>query len=65
MASVTGKAEFISKWLFAIVRSNVDFMVKLAEIATAFAGKVVEVSVTAAGGITLPVSVASLAKGDR
>lgn len=62
MASVTGKADFISKWLFAIVRSNVDFMAKLAEIATAFAGKVVEVSINATGGITLPVSVVSLAK---
>jgi hypothetical protein len=55
------KAEFISQWLFKIAKSNVDFAVKLAEIVTGLAGKVVAAEVDALGVVTIVFSVDALA----
>lgn len=44
----TAKAAFVSKWLFSIAKSNVDYAVKIAEIVTKFVESLVALVVKAA-----------------
>ncbi|RKF27532.1 hypothetical protein D7I43_10840 [Micromonospora globbae] len=56
------KAEFISQWLFKIAKANVDYVVELAKIVTALAGKLAQAAVDAASLVDLLWAVDALAE---
>lgn len=59
---VTGKAEYISKWLMSIASANVDFMVELASTAIDILSKFVVVGLEGASVVAIPNAVSTLAK---
>jgi hypothetical protein len=58
---ITAKADFISQWLFKIAKTNVDYMVELADFAAAFAGALVQATVDTATIADIPWAVDALA----
>lgn len=60
--AVTVKAAYISKWLMDIASANVDFMVKLAQMAVDILSKFVVVGLEGASVIGIPFAADTLAK---
>lgn len=58
---VTVKAQFISKWLFTIAQSNVDYMVELASIVAQVAGKITEMAIEGVSIVDILFSISSIA----
>jgi hypothetical protein len=52
---ITARSEFMSKWLFTITKTNVEYVKKLAEIVTFLLGKIVDACVKAGSIIGLPL----------
>jgi len=52
---VTARAEFMSKWLFTVTKTNVEYVKKLAEIITALVGKCADAATEAGTVIGLPL----------
>jgi hypothetical protein len=52
---ITARSEFISKWLFTVTKTNVEYVKKLAEIITFIVGKLVDAAAKAGSVIGLPL----------
>jgi hypothetical protein len=52
---ITARAEFMSKWLFTVTKTNVEYVKKLAEIITFLVGKIVDAVAKAGSVIGLPL----------
>lgn len=52
---ITARSEFMSKWLFTITKTNVEFVRKLAEIVTFVLGKLADAAAKAGSVIGLPL----------
>jgi hypothetical protein len=52
---ITTRAEFMSKWLFTVTKTNVEYVKKLAEIITFLIGKLVDAAAKAGSVIGLPL----------
>lgn len=61
IGDITTKADFISTWLMNIAKTNVDYMVELADFAAAFAGALVQATVDTATIADIPWAVDALA----
>ncbi|MBB4677927.1 hypothetical protein [Crossiella cryophila] len=57
----SAKSDSVSKWLMEIATHNVQYMTKLAEIATNFLGELVAVAIEAATVVEIPFAVDKLA----
>ena len=57
MDDIAAKAEFISKWLFEIAQTNVNYMVELAGLAAEVAGKVAKVAIETGTIALIPFAV--------
>jgi hypothetical protein len=61
MDDIAAKAEFISKWLFEIAQTNVNYMVELAGLAAEVAGKVAQLAIKAGTIVLIPLAVSDAA----
>lgn len=52
---ITARSEFMSKWLFTVTKTNVEYVKKLAEIITFLVGKLVDAAAKAGSVIGLPL----------
>lgn len=52
---ITTRSEFMSKWLFTITKTNVEYVKKLAEIITFLVGKLVDAAAKAGSVIGIPL----------
>jgi hypothetical protein len=65
-SDVVAKADFISTWLFSIAQTNVDYVVKMAEIVSLLANKITQAAVDAASvfGVIEAINAVAGAAGD-
>jgi hypothetical protein len=56
------KANFISKWLFTVAQTNVDYAATLAKMVTDIVGKLIQAAADATSAIDLPWAIDELAK---
>jgi hypothetical protein len=65
-SDVVLKADFISAWLFSIAQTNVDYVVKMAEVVSLLAGKITQAAVDAGSvfGVIEAINAVASAAGD-